>query len=206
MSGTPGLILLTGATGYVGGRLLPELQSAGYPVRCLARNPEVLAARHGPDLDVVCGDVLDPRTLPAAMADVHAAYYLVHSMGSRGDFAEQDVRAARNFGLAAREAGVGRIVYLGGLGSAGDDLSAHLRSRQQTGQALAEGGVPVVELRASVVLGSGSASFEMIRALVERLPVMICPRWVESMAQPIAIEDLVAYLLAALAIPPTDRS
>jgi uncharacterized protein YbjT (DUF2867 family) len=152
MAGTVGLILLTGATGYVGGRLLLALRAAGYHARCLARHPEVLAARHGSDLEIVRGDVLDPETLPAAMAGVYAAFYLVHSMGSRGNFAEEDVRAARQFGAAAREAGVKRIVYLGGLGSAGDALSDHLRSRQQTGRALAESGVPVVELRASVVL------------------------------------------------------
>jgi uncharacterized protein YbjT (DUF2867 family) len=134
---------------------------------------------------------------------VHTAYYLVHSLGARESFEEQDRRAARNFGAAARAAGVERIIYLGGLGNDGDDgLSPHLRSRHETGEALRAAGVPVIELRASIILGSGSLSYELIRALVERLPVMLCPSWVRMPAQPIAIEDVVAYLRAALDLPP----
>jgi len=195
------LILLTGATGYVGGRLLRALQAAGYPVRCLARRPEFLVPRVSPETEVVKGDCLDAASLPPACAGVHTAYYLVHSMGSSGDFTEQDRAAAANFGAAARAAGVQRIIYLGGLGDADGRLSTHLRSRHETGEALQASGVPVIELRASIILGSGSLSFELIRALVERLPAMLCPRWVRTTAQPIAIEDVLAYLLAAVALP-----
>ncbi len=196
------LILLTGATGYVGGRLLKALQAAGYPVRCLARRPEFLMSRAGSGTEILKGDCLDAASLPPACAGVHTAYYLVHSMGSRGDFTAQDRAAAVHFGAAAREAGVRRIVYLGGLGAAGGRLSTHLRSRHETGDALRASGVPVTELRASIILGSGSLSFELIRALVERLPVMLCPRWVRRPAQPIAIEDVLAYLLAAIDLAP----
>jgi uncharacterized protein YbjT (DUF2867 family) len=204
MSSTPAkpLILLTGATGYVGGRLLKALQAAGYPVRCLARRPEFLAPRISPETEIVKGDCLDAASLPAACAGVHTAYYLVHSMGSAGDFTEQDRAAAANFGAAAHAAGVRRIIYLGGLGDVGGRLSPHLRSRHETGEALRASGVPVIELRASIILGSGSLSFELIRALGERLPVMLCPRWVRTPAQPIAIEDVLAYLLAAIELPP----
>jgi uncharacterized protein YbjT (DUF2867 family) len=203
MSSTPArpLILLTGATGYVGGRLLKALQAAGYPVRCLARQPEFLALRVSPETEIIKGDCLDATSLPAAGAGVHTAYYLVHSMGSTGNFTEQDRGAAANFGAAAHAAGVRRIIYLGGLGDARGRLSPHLRSRHETGEALRASGVPVVELRASIILGSGSLSFELIRALVERLPVMLCPRWVRTPAQPIAIEDVLAYLLAAIDLP-----
>jgi uncharacterized protein YbjT (DUF2867 family) len=191
-------ILLTGATGYVGGRLLAQLESAGRSVRCLARRPEFLEQRVGPNTEVVRGDCLESTSLEPAMEGVTAAYYMVHSMGSSGDFEDLDRRAATNFGEAAKRAGVRRIIYLGGLGERTEDLSPHLRSRQETGETLRACGVPVIELRASIVLGSGSLSFELIRALVERLPVMICPRWVQIKAQPIAIEDVVAYLFAAL--------
>jgi Predicted membrane protein len=198
-----GLVLLTGATGYVGGRLLRALAARGRRVRCLARRPEALASHVPSGTEVVAGDCLKRETLDPALAGVHAAYYLVHSMAAGAAFEEQDRLAARNFGEAARAAGVRKIVYLGGLGEAGEGLSAHLRSRQETGEVLrSSSGLPVVELRASVVLGSGSLSFELIRSLVERLPAMICPRWVETKAQPIAIEDLVAYLLAALDVDP----
>jgi uncharacterized protein YbjT (DUF2867 family) len=196
------LVLLSGATGYVGGRLLPVLQRAGVRVRCLARRPQYLRGRVGPEVEVVEGDCLDPASLARALDGVHTAYYLVHSLGARESFEEQDRRAARNFGAAARAAGVERIIYLGGLGHDGDDgLSPHLRSRHETGEALRAAGVPVIELRASIILGSGSLSYELIRALVERLPVMLCPSWVRMPAQPIAIEDVVAYLRAALDLP-----
>jgi uncharacterized protein YbjT (DUF2867 family) len=194
-------ILLTGASGYVGGRLLRALRQSGYPVRCLARRPEFLASRLDPGTEAVGGDVLDAATLPAACAGVHTAYYLVHSMGSGGDFVEQDRRAAHNFGAAARRAGVRRIIYLGGLGDHTTRLSTHLRSRHETGTALRDSGIPVTELRASIILGSGSLSFELIRSLVERLPIMLCPRWVRTLAQPIGIEDVLAYLLAAIDLP-----
>ena len=192
-----GLVLLTGATGYVGGRLLSALEDRGVPVRCFARRPQHLAGRVAATTQVLEGDVLDVASLAAAMQGVEAAYYLVHSMGSSGEFEEQDRRGARNFAQAARAAGVKRIVYLGGLGSAEGELSAHLRSRHEVGALLREGSIVVVELRASIVIGSGSLSFELVRALVERLPVMITPRWVDTLAQPIAIDDLIAYLLAA---------
>jgi uncharacterized protein YbjT (DUF2867 family) len=194
-------ILLAGATGYIGGRLLKVLESAGSRVRCLARHPEFLRSKVAPETEVVAGDVLDRDSLTSALQGIQIAYYLVHSMGSAGDFEQEDRRAARNFGAAAREAGVRKIIYLGGLGDSGDELSSHLQSRQEVGRILRESGVPVIEFRASVVIGSGSLSFEMIRALTERLPVMIAPRWVATLAQPIAIEDVVAYLLAAAELP-----
>ncbi len=193
-------MLLTGATGYVGGRLLSELESRGEVVRCMARQPRYVRARTGPGIETVVGDVFDPKSLAKALEGVDAAYYLVHSMGSGSDFAERDLTGARNFARAAREAGVSRIVYLGGLGH-GPDLSEHLRSRQEVGRILRESGVPTVELRASIVIGSGSLSFEMLRALVEKLPVMIAPSWVSVRAQPIAIEDVLSYLVEALDLP-----
>ena len=195
------LVLLTGATGYVGGRLLPVLERAGVRVRCLARRPDYLAGRVGATTEVVRGDCLDADSLAPAFAGVHTAYYLVHSLGARGSFEEQDVRAARHVAHAARAAGVSRIVYLGGLGDAGEGLSAHLRSRRETGTALRSTGVPVIEFQASIILGSGSLSYELLRALVERLPVMLCPSWVRTPTQPIAIEDVIAYLRGALDLP-----
>jgi uncharacterized protein YbjT (DUF2867 family) len=191
-------VLLTGATGYVGGRLLEALEARDdLRVRCLSRRPADLRPEVAPGTEVVEGDLLEPETLGPALRDADAAYYLVHSMGEGADFEELDRRAAENFARAAREEGVRRIVYLGGLGE-GDDLSRHLRSRQEVGRILRESGVPTLELRASVVIGAGSLSFEMIRALVERLPVMVLPRWVRRDAQPIAVDDVVAYLLRAL--------
>jgi uncharacterized protein YbjT (DUF2867 family)/tryptophan-rich sensory protein len=195
------LILLTGATGYVGGRLLRALQAAGRRVRCLARRPEFLRDRVGPATEVVQGDVLDTDSLNRAMAGVTTAYYLVHSMGSSGEFEAEDRRAAQHFGHAARAAGVRRIIYLGGLGDAADRLSPHLRSRHEVGEILRAAGLPAIEFRASIVIGSGSLSFELIRSLVERLPIMIAPRWVDVPAQPIAINDLLAYLIAAIDLP-----
>jgi uncharacterized protein YbjT (DUF2867 family) len=190
------LVLLTGATGYVGGRLLRRLEERGERVRCLTRRLGALAPGRDTTM-VVVGDVLDGESLHAALRGVEAAYYLVHSMGSAGSFEEEDRRAALNFANAAREVGVRRIVYLGGLG-AGGDLSSHLASRQEVGAVLAGSGVQTIEFRASIVIGSGSLSFEIIRKLVERLPVMVTPRWVRTAAQPIAIEDVLDYLLAAL--------
>jgi len=198
---TPGadrIILLTGATGYVGSRLLSLLERDGLPVRCLARRPEQLAGRVGPRTEVVRGDLLDRSSLDAALQGIDVAFYLVHSMAGAGAFEEQDRQAAVNFARAAAEAGVRRIIYLGGLGGASDGLSPHLRSRQEVGQILRDGTVQVLEFRASIIIGRGSLSFEMIRALVERLPVMVTPRWVSTLAQPIAIDDLLAYLVGGL--------
>ena len=191
------LVLLTGATGYVGGRLLAELERRSMRLRCFARRPEALRGRVAPSTEIAAGDALDAAAVRHSLEGASTAYYLIHSMGGE-NFAARDREAARIFGQAARELGVRRIIYLGGLGEGASGLSEHLRSRQETGEILRRSGVPVVELRASIVLGSGSLSFEMIRALVERLPVMICPRWVAVETQPIAVEDLIAYLVAAL--------
>src|SRR6202165_1259151 len=195
------LALLTGASGYIGGRLLKELEKAGWPVRCLARRPDFLRPRVADSTEVVKADCLDRASLAPAMAGVHTAYYLVHSMGSSGQFEDEDRQAARNFADEPREQGVRRIIYLGGLGNQDQALSAPLRSRHEVADIVRGSGVPTVEFRASIVIGSGSLSFEMIRALVQRLPGMICPRWVAVKAQPIAVEDVVAYLMAALVLP-----
>jgi uncharacterized protein YbjT (DUF2867 family) len=194
-------ILLTGATGYIGGRLRFELERRGILLRCLARRPEALRGRVAESTEIAQGDALDEESVTRACQGITTAYYLIHSMGGGEDFAARDREAARIFGRAAKAAGVSRIVYLGGLGESAAGLSEHLKSRQETGDILRESGVPVVELRAAIILGSGSLSFEMIRALVERLPVMICPRWVAVETQPIAIGDVVAYLAAALDLP-----
>lgn len=191
-------ILITGATGYIGGRLRRRLEDSGHPTRCLARRPENLRERVGPRTEVVRGDVLDPESLGAALEGIDVAYYLVHSMGSSGSFENEDRIGAQNFANAARDAGVRRIVYLGALGDDVADLSPHLRSRHEVGEIFRGSGVPTIELRASIVIGSGSLSFEMVRALVERLPVMVMPRWVSIPAQPISIDDILACLTAAL--------
>jgi uncharacterized protein YbjT (DUF2867 family) len=193
------VILLTGATGYVGGRLLHRLEAdQRLRVRCYTRRPEALAGRTAAGTELVHGDVLDSASLAESMRGVDAAYYLIHSMGTRGDdFEALDRAAATNFAAAARRAAVGQIIYLGGLGDGGE-LSAHLASRQEVGDLLRASGVPTIEFRASIVIGSGSASYETVRALVETLPVMITPRWVNTAAQPIAVEDLIEYMLAAL--------
>jgi len=193
-------VLLTGATGYIGGRLLRRFEGRGRPVRCLVRQPARLGATAA-TTDVVQGDCLDAASLDRALAGVHAAYYLVHSMAAGADFADTDRRAADTFGQAAARAGVRRIIYLGGLTGASASLSTHLKSRAETGAVLRESGVPVIEFRASIVIGAGSLSFKIIEGLVERLPVMICPRWVMTPTQPIAIDDVLAYLEAALDLP-----
>lgn len=197
------VVLVTGATGYIGARLVPRLLEAGYRVRVLVRDPGRLSGRAWlKDVEVCTGDVLKPETLPPALNDVWAAYYLIHSMSGHQDFHNRDVVAARNFGKAAAEAGVTQIVYLSGLGQEGDEhLSEHLSSRHATGEALRESGVPVTEFRAAVIVGSGSLSFEMIRNLTERLPVMIVPRWAATRIQPIGIREVLAYLVAALETP-----
>ncbi len=197
----PPLILVTGATGYIGGRLVKTLEKTTHRLRCLARRPQFLLPRVAPTTEVVRGDVLEPASLTEAMRGVHTAYYLVHSMGSTAAFAAADRQAAQSFATAAQQAGVQRVIYLGGLGDSQSALSPHLRSRQEVGEILRASGIPVLEFRSSIVIGSGSVSFEIIRALVERLPVMIMPRWVAMRTQPIAIEDVVAYLLAALDVP-----
>jgi uncharacterized protein YbjT (DUF2867 family) len=195
-------ILLTGVTGFIGGSLLPRLLEAGYPVRVLVRNPAKLQGRAWLDqVEVVVGDVFQPESLEAAMRGVDVAYYFVHSLYAGHDFHELDMTAARNFAQAAEKAGVKRIIYLGGLGEPGDELSPHLRSRQETGQALLGSSVPATEFRAAIIIGSGSGSFEMIRYLAERIPPMICPRWVFSQIQPISIGNVLDYLVAALGVP-----
>jgi uncharacterized protein YbjT (DUF2867 family) len=192
----PNLVLLTGATGYIGGRLLARLEERGVPVRCLSRRPDVLAGRIGPHTEIVSADVEDTTATARALAGVDTAYYLIHSMGSARSFAEADREMAASFGRTAREQGVRRIVYLGGLGAGA--TSDHLASRQEVGRILRASGVPTIEFQASIVIGSGSTSFDMLRALVDRLPVMVTPRWVSSRCQPIAVEDVLDYLMAAL--------
>ena len=196
------LVLVTGATGYIGGHLIPHLLEEGYQVRAFVRNPNKLENYNWRKrIQIAVGDVLLPETLESAMVDVDAAYYFIHSMTGGADFAEQDIVAARNFGEAARNAGIRRIVYLGGLGNPSAQLSEHLRSRHKTGDALRRSGVSITEFRAAIIVGSGSISFEMIRYLAERVPAMICPRWVRTKVQPIAIEDVISYLVASLKNP-----
>ena len=191
------MILLTGATGYIGGRVLRRLERQGRAVRCLARNPDALIGSVAPGTEIVPGDLLQPASLDTALKGVGTALYLVHSLRSGSEFESLEREAAVNFARAAHRAGIRRIVYLGGL-TDGKALSPHMRSRIETGNVLRKSGIPVIELRASIVIGSGSASFELIRALVERLPVMVTPRWVDTPAQPIAIEDVVDYLVEAV--------
>jgi len=197
-------VLVTGATGYIGGRLIPRLLEAGCEVRCLVRDARRLGAKPwSHQVEVIEADVLRAEGLVEALRSVHTAYYLVHSMGaSERGFEDRDLKAARNFAAAAKEAGVVHIIYLGGLGSARKGMSKHLRSRQETGRALASTGVPTTEFRAAIIVGSGSVSFEMIRYLTERLPVMVTPKWVETKVQPIAIRDVLAFLQAAPQHPP----
>lgn len=202
--GTQGTILLTGATGYIGGQLAPHLVTAGYRVRVMARRlPTRPLGPWHQRVEIVAADPLQPDTLPLALRGVRTAYYFIHSMTGGPGFRDRDITAARQFGRAARIAGVERIIYLGGLGDDRADLSEHLRSRHETGDALRQAGVPVTEFRAAIVVGAGSISFEMVRYLTERLPVMICPRWVFTKAQPIAVDDVLAYLVAALEKPAT---
>lgn len=197
MTVDPPRILLTGATGYVGGRLLHALEQENLTVRCLVRRPDNLRAAAAPGREVVAGDVLSAETLAPALQGIDTAYYLVHALAGGRDFVQDELRGARNFAHAARAAGVKRVIYLGGLVPADEALSAHLASRSEVGRILRDEGPPCCELRASIVIGSGSLSFEMIRALVQKLPIMITPSWTRSLAQPIAIEDVIAYLLAA---------
>jgi uncharacterized protein YbjT (DUF2867 family) len=200
-------VFLTGATGYIGGRLAPRLVERGYRVRCLARSAAKLRARPwagSERIEIVEGDVGDEALLEAALRGCAAAYYLVHSMDAAGpEYRARDRSIAETFGRAAAKAGVPRIVYLGGLGETGAGLSKHLASRREVETALGRGGVPVTVLRAAMIIGSGSASFEILRYLVERLPIMITPRWVRTESQPIAVRDVLHYLIAALETPST---
>ena len=197
-------ILVAGATGYIGRQLVPRLLQEGHQVRALARDPGRAAGVLPKAVEIIPGDLLQPGTAAPAFTGIESAYYLVHSMeGDEFSFEERDRQAAREFGAAAAAASVSRIIYLGGLGDERSRLSAHLRSRQQVGEILAASGVPVTELRAAIIIGAGSASFEMLRELTERLPVMICPRWVVSPIQPIAVADVLAYLTRCLTVPET---
>lgn len=200
---TPPTVLLTGGTGYIGGRLIPLLEQQGLPVRCLARQPEKLRPRCQPSTEIVQGDVLDPLSLEQALRGVRTAYYLVHLMSGSANFEKDDRQAAGNFAEAARKAMVEKIIYLGGLSDDTDpNLSPHLRSRHEVGQLLRQSGAEIIEFRASVVIGNGSLSFELLKALTDRLPVMVCPRWLTTPTQPIAVDDVLAYLLAAKDSPP----
>ena len=192
-------VLVAGGSGFVGRRLCPALVAAGHQVTAMTRHPETYAGAG----TAVLGDVHDPRRLPDALAGCTVAYYLVHSL-DRADFAGKDAAGASAFGTAAAAAGVARIIYLGGLGDDADRLSEHLRSRREVEAMLGAGGVPVITLRAGIVVGHGGTSWELTRQLVERLPVMVTPKWVRTRAQPIAIDDVVRYLLAVLDLPQAD--
>ena len=189
-------VLVTGATGFVGGHLVPALLAAGHSVRVVVRNPNEYDPPDG--VDVAAGDLLDAGSFDAALAGVDVAYYLVHSMRAGTDYAERDRRAARNFRRAADEAGVDRVVYLGGLGEDDETLSAHLRSRREVEFILRDGAYDLTTFRAAIIIGAGSASFRMIRELATRLPVLVTPRWVRTDCHPIAIDDVIAYLVDVL--------
>ena len=196
------LALVTGATGYIGGRLIPELLGAGFRVRVMARQPRQLANREwGGQVEIVPGDAADPATLVDALRDVQVAYYLIHSLGAGAAFESLDHANAYNFAAAAYACHVGRIIYLGGLYPTSEQLSAHLKSRKEVGEIFLASGVPTTVLRAAVIIGSGSLSFEMLRYLTERLPVMVTPRWVESRIQPIAVRDVLHYLVGSAFMP-----
>ena len=210
MNRMPRNILLTGPTGFIGGRLLYALDEEGFRVRCLVRISEELVTKRPlkQEPEVGYADLLQPETLPEAMEGMDAAYYLVHSMGGRSiaetkAFAERDRKCATNFLKAAEEAGVKRIIYLGGLGETGDKLSKHLASRQEVANILQSGRIHTTALRAAVIIGAGGASFELIRYLAERLPVMMCPRWINTRSQPIAVQNVISYLIGCLRQPAT---
>jgi len=198
------LVLVTGATGYIGGRLIPELLAAGFRVRVMARQPRHLADREWCEqVEIVYGDAASPKSLISVLADVDVAYYLIHSMGAGATFASLDRVNAENFAVAARACNVGRIVYLGGLYPQEENLSPHLKSRKEVGEILLASGVPTTVLRAAVIIGSGSLSFEMLRYLTERLPIMVAPHWVDSKIQPIAVRDVLHYLVKSASMNPS---
>ena len=197
-------VLVTGATGYIGGRLVERLRGRGVRVRCVTRDLRRLDGRRWPGVELVEGDLVDEDAARRALDAIEVAYYLVHSMASGPAFSERDRQIAQIFAAAARQAGVARIIYLGGLGDPTEILSEHLTSRHEVGRILAASGVPVVEFRAAVVVGSGSVSFEAIRYLTERLPIMITPRWVDFCCQPIGVRNVLEYLLEALDHPDAD--
>ncbi|KUG25618.1 putative nucleoside-diphosphate-sugar epimerase [hydrocarbon metagenome] len=198
-------ILVTGATGYIGGRLITRLIDKGYNVTCLVRDKRRVLGRW-PEAKVVEGDVHKFDSLTTALKDIDIAYYLIHSMSSgEHNFVDLDEKAAENFSLKAKTAGVKRIIYLGGLGSKSDELSPHLRSRQATGEKLRSSGISVTEFRAGMIVGSGSLSFEMVRYLTERVPIMICPKWVSTKTQPIAIRDVLRYLIDTIEKPESEN-
>jgi uncharacterized protein YbjT (DUF2867 family) len=189
-------VLVTGANGFIGRLLTQALLGEDTHVRCLVRKP---SAPSPSAAETVQGDLLDPATLPSVMTGVDTAFYLVHAMaGGRAGFERRDHDAAENFVRAAEEAGVRRVIYLGGLGETGDDLSEHLKSRLEVADILRSGKFATTFLRAAIIIGAGGASFEMVKALVERLPVMITPRWVTTLCQPIAVEDVISYLVGCL--------
>ena len=195
----PCSVLVTGATGYIGGRLIKRLESQGKSLRCMARRPEVLLGRFADATKIMAGDVMKPETLGPALEGIHTAYYLIHSLGLDVDFEESEARAAQNFVEAARQAGVKRLIYLGGLCEEGATAcSPHMRSRHRVGEILRDSGIPTIEFRASIIIGSGSLSYELLRALVQKLPVMITPRWVRTETQPIGVNDVLDYLTATL--------
>ncbi|GAA4400359.1 hypothetical protein GCM10023153_27770 [Ornithinibacter aureus] len=205
-STTPRRALVTGATGYIGSRLVPRLLDEGWQVRVLTRSADKVAPRAWRDrVEVVEGDAASPDTLARALSDVDVAYYFLHSMDGQGNFVERDRELAQTFGRCAADAGVGRIVYLSGLHPHDGELSDHLASRVEVGDILLASGVPTAVLQAAVILGSGSASFEMLRHLTTRLPAMITPKWLDNRIQPIAVRDVLHLLVAAADLPPEEN-
>ena len=200
-------VAIAGVTGYIGGRLAPRLIEHGYAIRCLVRAPAKLQNRPwatDPKVQIRLADLADETSLTRELEGCWAAYYLVHSMMSAGsDYADRDRQLALTFARAAKNAGIKRVIYLGGLGETGPDLSEHLSSRREVEESLASTGIPVTVLRAAMIIGSGSASFEILRYLVERLPIMVTPKWVSTRCQPIAVRNVIGYLVGVLAVPET---